>query len=475
MEGALLAFAGKLGLDPLERPAPVAMIPFDAQYRYMAVRMQDGAVLVKGAPEAILPRATATFAGPLDRDEWAKRADEIAAQGQRVLALAVARVDGQGLDHADLEGGLTLVGLVGLIDPPRPEAIEAVAECQSAGITVKMITGDHKGTAAAIGRQIGLKQTDLVLTGAELDAMDDKTLRDAVLRCDVFARTSPEHKLRLVQAIQAHGAVVAMTGDGVNDAPALKRADAGIAMGLGGSAAAREASDLVLTDDNFASIAEAVRQGRTVYANLRKVIAFLLPVNGGESMALVLAVALGLVLPITPLQILWVNMVSSVLLAMALAFEPPESAIMRRPPRKPDASVLSRYILWRVLLVSGLFSAGVFGQFALAKAMGLDQDTARTMALNTLVAMEVFYLFAIRFSFGGSFSWRGVKGTPAVLLATLAVIVLQAILTYAPPMQALFETTPLSVAQLGLCAGAGLVVLLVLEFDKRAAAFWRNR
>ncbi len=476
MEGALLALAGKLGLDPAARPAPEAMVPFDARYRYMAVRLEGGMVLVKGAPEAILPRATTTHGGaPLDRPAWQARAEAIAARGQRVLALARKPGAPGPLGHDDIATGLELVALVGLIDPPRPEAIAAVADCRRAGITVKMITGDHKGTAAAIGKEIGLEQTGSVLTGADIDAMDDTALAAAVQGCDVFARTSPEHKLRLVAALQAAGAVVAMTGDGVNDAPALKRADAGIAMGRNGSAAAREASDLVLADDNFASIAEAVRQGRTVYANLRKVIAFLLPVNGGESMGLILAVVLGLMLPITPLQILWVNMVSSVLLAMALAFEPPEPGVMRKPPRRADAPLLSRFILWRVVLVSMLFSAGIFGQFALAQAMGADLDTARSMAVNTLVAMEVFYLFSIRFSLGGTISLRGLKGTPAVLIAVAAVLALQLALTYAPPLQALFQTAPLSLPQLALCAGAGVVLLLVLEFDRRMAAFWRAR
>ncbi|MFN4057517.1 MAG: cation-translocating P-type ATPase [Roseinatronobacter sp.] len=475
MEGALLALSGKLGLDPLAKDAPETMIPFDARTRYMAVRMADGLVLVKGAPEAVLPRVSATLAGAFDPAEWSARADTIAAQGQRVLALAQVQGQGGGLAPDDLDTGLTLVALVGLIDPPRPEAIAAVADCLRAGITVKMITGDHKGTAAAIGAQIGLARTDTVLTGADVDRLDDAALVQAAADCDIFARTSPEHKLRLVTALQARGAVVAMTGDGVNDAPALKRADAGIAMGKSGSAAAREASDLVLTDDNFASIAEAVRQGRTVYANLRKVIAFLLPVNGGESMALVFAVLLGLVLPITPLQILWVNMVSSVVLAMALAFEPPEPGIMRRPPRRPGAPVLSRFILWRVLLVSLLFSLGVFGQFALAKAMGADLVTARTMALNTLVAMEVFYLFSIRFSLGGTITLRGIKGTPAVLIAVAVVTLLQAMLTYTPVMQGLFETSALSFGQLALCMAAGGALLLVLEFDKRAASFRRSR
>ncbi|MCC5955972.1 MAG: HAD-IC family P-type ATPase [Natronohydrobacter sp.] len=478
MEGALLAFAGKLGETVETRPRAQATIPFDARYRYMAV-LQDGLVLLKGAPERVMAHC-ATQMGPdgpepLDKPHWDAASAQIADQGQRVLALAQMPFDGGELTHDSVSEGLILLGLVGLIDPPRDEAIAAVAECHQAGISVKMITGDHAGTAAAIARQIGLSQTDQPLTGAEIDQMDDTALEGAIRRTDVFARTSPEHKLRLVQALQARGQVVAMTGDGVNDAPALKRADAGIAMGQKGSEAAREASDFVLADDNFASIAEAVKQGRTVYANLKKVIAFLLPVNGGESISLIIAVLFGLMLPITPLQILWVNMVSSVALAMSLAFEKPEKAIMRQPPRRANAPILSRFILWRVFLVSILFAIGIFGQFALAQVQGAGVEEARTMALNTLVAMEVFYLFSVRFRHGWSLTWAGAKGTPAVLIAVVLVVLLQAGFTYLPFMQVLFETVALSPGQVAQCALAGVILLLVLEFDKHAAAMWKRR
>ena len=471
MEGALLALAAKLGHEG-GRSRPAATIPFDSRHRYMAV-LHDGRILLKGAPEAVLDRCSHALGpdGPVDLDRgwWEAQAEAIAEDGQRVLALAEMPHDGDTLDHDDVAEGLTLIGLAGLIDPPRPEATEAVADCLSAGIDVKMITGDHKGTARAIARQIGLKSTDTPLTGAEIERMDDAELREAALKTDVFARTSPEHKLRLVTALQARGAVVAMTGDGVNDAPALKRAEAGIAMGKKGSEAAREASDFVLADDNFASIAEAVRQGRTVYANLKKVIAFLLPVNGGESAALVLAALFGLMLPVTPLQVLWVNMVSSVALAMSLAFEPPERDVMKRPPRDPSAPILTRFILWRILVVSTLFAIGIYGMFQLALAQGVEVELARTMAINTLVAMEVFYLFSIRYRHRSALTVEGVKGTPAVLTAVGIVVVLQAIFTYLPPMQLLFETAPLSAAQMAQCITAGVVVLLVLELDKLVA------
>ena len=481
MEGALLALAGKLGVDATGRDSLAATIPFDAAYRYMAVlRPGDdgggGTILVKGAPEAIFDRCAqvARAEGAFDRAAWEAQAEAIADEGMRVLALAVKPHAGQTLAHDDL-ADLTLLGLAGLIDPPRDEAIAAVADCHRAGITVKMITGDHKGTALAIGRQIGLKSTDRALTGAEIERLDDDALAQAARDTDVFARTSPEHKLRLVTALQSCGAVVAMTGDGVNDAPALKRADAGVAMGLTGSAAAREASELVLTDDNFASIAEAVRRGRTVHDNLRKVITFLLPVNGGESLGLIIAVLFGLMLPITPLQILWVNMVSSVALAMALAFERPEPGVMRRPPRKPDAAILSRFILWRIALVSVLFSIGIFGQFVWATASGASIEHARTLALNTLVAMEVFYLFSVRYRAAIPLSLQAFRGTPAVLVAVAVVLGLQAILTYTPPMQAVFDTVPLSPLDLAGCVLAGLALFAVLEFDKRAAGWWKQK
>ncbi len=482
MEGALLALAAKAGGPWHKRPQARATIPFDARYRYMAVLhdTDEGRLaLIKGAPEAILERCetqmTAEGPQPIERESWSQRAEAIAGEGQRVLALAQIAHDGDSLEHDDLAGGLTLLGFAGLIDPPRPEAIDAVADCHTAGIAVKMITGDHKGTAAAIGRQIGLTNTDDVVTGADIEAADDAELEELATRSDVFARTSPEHKLRLVKALQARGAVVAMTGDGVNDAPALKRADAGIAMGQKGSEAAREASELVLADDNFASIAEAVRRGRTVYGNLKKVITFLLPVNGGESLSLVIAALMGLVLPITPVQVLWINMVSSVAMAMSLAFEPPEREVMQRPPRRPDAPILSRYILWRIFLVSLLFTAGIFGQFIAAQAQGYSLEAARTLAINTLVAMQVFYLFSVRYRHASALTLTGVKGTQAVLIAVAVVLALQALFTYAPFMQVLFETTALSLWQLVQCALIGVLLLFVLEFDKRAARYWKEK
>ncbi|WP_349360725.1 HAD-IC family P-type ATPase [Stappia sp.] len=481
MEGALVSFGWKAGMEPdaLRKANPQTdAIPFDAQHRFMATLHHDhagrAAIHVKGAPERILAMCAFQHGEengtqPLDTDYWTARVQEIAAEGHRVLAIATKAADAsrQTLTFADVDGGLTLLGLVGLIDPPRDEAVAAVADCRAAGIRVKMITGDHAGTASAIARALGLENAEEVLTGAEIDTLDAPSLQRAAQRIDVFARTSPEHKLRLVEALQAGGAAVAMTGDGVNDAPALKRADIGVAMGRSGTEAAKEAAEIVLADDNFATIAEAVRAGRTVYDNLKKAIVFLLPVNGGEALALILALLLGLTLPITPVQILWVNMVSSVVLAMALAFEGAEADIMRRPPRRPDEPILSRFVLWRVAFVSLLFCAGIFGMFTLAQAQGASLAEARTIAVNTLVVMEIFYLFSVRFLNTTSLTLKGVLGTRPVLIAITAVTGLQFAFTYAPFMETFFDTRPLSLAQGLTVVAVGPLLLLILEIEKR--------
>jgi magnesium-transporting ATPase (P-type) len=384
-----------------------------------------------------------------------------------VLALARGHVDAvSALDSRSGVDGLTLLGLVAIIDPPRQEAIEAVAQCRAAGIRVKMITGDHGVTASAIASQLGMGHDLRAVTGPDIEAMDDAALQQVVQDTDVFARASPEHKLRLVQALQARGEVVAMTGDGVNDAPALKQADVGVAMGRKGTEAAKQAGDIVLADDNFASIAHAVEEGRTVYDNLRKTVTFLLPINGGESMSLLAAVLFGLALPIMPVQILWVNMVSSVALAMVLAFEPTEPDVMKRAPRPPGEAMLSPFVIWRIVLVSTLFTLGIFGMFQWSLSTGASVEEARTMAVNTLVAMEVFYLFSVRYLKAPSFTGVGVQGTPLVLVAVAGVVVLQALFTYAPFMQTLFATRALSLQQLLMCAAAGVTVLVVLELEK---------
>ena len=408
-------------------------------------------------------------AEPLDRDQWRRRADGIAAQGQRVLAFAVRAVPPGHtvLDPADVETGLVLLGMVGLIDPPRPEVVDAIAECAAAGIRVKMITGDHRETAAAIGRQIGLANAEAVLTGADLDALDDTALAPAVLDVDVYARTTPAHKLRLVMALQAHGKTVAMTGDGVNDAPALKRADAGIAMGRKGSEAAKEAAELVLADDNFATIAAAVREGRTVYDNIKKVIRWTLPTNAGEAMTIMVALLLGMALPITPIQILWVNLVTAVTLGVALAFEPTEADTMRRAPRPRGQPLLTGELAWHIVLVSILFCAGVFGIYRYAIDRSYPIELARTMALNTLIAMEIFHLFFVRNIYGTSLRWHVVRGTRVVWITTMAVVVAQFGVTYLPPLQALLGTHPVPFLDGLLVVGVGVVLFALIEIEKQ--------
>lgn len=478
MEGALVAFAAKAGFDPEGDRARWRRddeIPFDAEHRFMASLHHghdgDRFVVIKGAPERIIGMCDRERRPegdvPVDAAAWQARVDALASEGQRVLAFATrAAPELDDLSFDAVEGGLVLLGLVGLIDPPREEAIAAVRDCRAAGIRVKMITGDHAATARAISAQLGLERTETVATGRDVEMLDDEGLRRLVAESDVFARTSPEHKLRLVSALQAEGAVVAMTGDGINDAPALKRADVGIAMGRKGTEAAKEAAGMVLTDDNFASIAAAVREGRTVYDNLKKTIAFLLPINGGEAFAVVAAILAGTELPITPVQILWVNMVSSVALAMTLAFEPTERDAMRRPPRRPDEALLSRFLVWRIVLVSALFVAGIFGMYGWARARGIDVETARTMAVNTLVAMEVFYLFSVRYLRLGSMTLTGVRGTAPVLIGIGLVVVLQLGFTYLPFMQGLFGTGAVAIVDGLAILAAGVALLVVLEIEK---------
>jgi len=478
-EGALLTLAMKAGLSPtvvqVDRPR-LDVIPFESEHRFMATlhACEAGSeVLVKGAPERILAMCSQQLEADgveraLDEAHWHNRIEAQARAGRRVLAFARCRLSAgkQDLEHADVASGLTLLGLVGIIDPPRDEAIRAVAQCRAAGIRVVMITGDHGVTASAIARQLGMGEDIKAITGPELELMDDTAMRQAVAEARVFARASPEHKLRLVRALQANGEVVAMTGDGVNDAPALKQADVGVAMGMKGTEAAKQAGAIVLADDNFASIAHAVEEGRTVYDNLRKTVTFLLPINGGESLSLLLAVLLGLALPITPVQVLWVNMVSSVALAMVLAFEPTEADVMQRPPRRPDEPMLSRFVIWRIFFVSALFLVGIFGMYQWMLAQGATVEAARTVAVNTLVCMEVFYLFSVRYLKAPSFTVQGVKGTPRVLVAVFSVFGLQLLFTYAPFMQSLFASEALPLDTGMLVVLAGVAVLLILEIEK---------
>jgi magnesium-transporting ATPase (P-type) len=479
MEGALVALAVKAGFESENIRAEWARldeIPFDAQHRFMAtlshVPYGDKVILVKGAPERVLEMCAFQANGhaetPLDHAYWADRIAAAAAEGERVLGFAMKPASDSmtRLSFSDVEQGLVFLGIVGFIDPPREEAVAAIAECRSAGISVKMITGDHAATAAAIARQLGLGETPQVFTGVELDQLSDEELKAAAENTVVFARTSPEHKLRIVRALQADGAVVAMTGDGVNDAPSLKQADVGIAMGHKGTEAAKEAAQMVLLDDNFASIVSAVNEGRTVYDNIQKVTAWTIPTNGGEALTVIAAILIGFAMPMTPAQILWINMILTITLGLVLAFEPPEPHVMRRPPRPAHAGLLTPFLVWRVIFVSLIFLAGALSIFFYALNRGLDIETARTMVVNTIVVLEIFYLFNVRYLHMTSFTWRGALGTPPVLIAVSAVVVAQFAFTYLPVMHELFATRPVSFVDGLLIVAVGVMSMVILEIEK---------
>jgi magnesium-transporting ATPase (P-type) len=481
MEGALLAFAQKVNVDPRVQHALWARtdtIAFDSKHRFMATLHHDhnqhAFAFVKGAPERILEmcqnqRDVLNSVKALNKIYWNEAAERVAARGQRVLAFAVRPIATEDtvLERGDIEGSLTLLGMVGMIDPPRDEAISAIRECFYAGIRVKMITGDHAQTAAAIGKQIGLQNTATVLTGADLDAMSNSALEQAALTCDIFARTSPEHKLRLVMALQARNLIVAMTGDGVNDAPALKRADAGIAMGQKGSEAAKESAEIVLADDNFASIVAAVREGRTVYDNIRKVISWTLPTNAGEGLTITAALLFGLTLPITPVQLLWVNLITGITLGISFAFEKTENDTMLRPPRAHNEPLLSGTLWWHIVLTAFLFLFGVYGIYAYAIAQGYPVELARTLALNTLVAMEIFHLFFIRNFYRTSLTWKTIRGTRVVWAVVITITVAQLFITYLPSLQDIFATQSVSFRDGNLVIGIGIALFIILEIEKQ--------
>lgn len=478
-EAALLVLGEKMGLPYRSAAAELPRtgeLPFESEHRIMATRHADGAgsvVFVKGAPEQVVAlcgtQLNARGEQPLDADYWQRQAAETAGQGLRVLAVAQRRdsgADRRGLDRGDVAGGFTMLGLIGFIDPQRPEAAAAIRDCHRAGIRVAMITGDHAATAGAIGAELGIGAGKPAVTGPEIEAADDAALRELVREREVFARASPEHKLRLVTAMQANGDVVAMTGDGVNDAPALKRADVGVAMGRKGTEAAKEASDIVLADDNFATIAAAVAEGRAVYDNIRKFILFMLPTNGGEALVVVAAILFELTLPLTPAQVLWVNLVTSATLGVALAFERSESDVMARDPRPPGESLLSGYFLWRVCLVSVLMAGGALTMFLLELRAGTSVETARTMAVNAIVVAEMFYVLNNRYLLAPVLNWTGLFGNKVAVAAVAACVGLQLAFTYLPAMNSVFGSTPLGHLDWLKAAGVGAMVFVVVEMEK---------
>jgi magnesium-transporting ATPase (P-type) len=479
-EGALAVAALKAGLDPIfEREAAPRddVIPFESQYRFMASLHHDHAgnsfVIVKGAPERVLGMCAAERRDdgqnvPIDLHAWHALGAALARQGHRLMALALKPLDEatRALRYDDVDSGLVMLGLFGLLDPPREEAANAIARCHAAGIKLKMITGDHSATAAAIAARLGISNPSGPLNCQELDGLDEAKLREVVQEVDVFARAVPEHKLRILEALQADGEVVAMTGDGVNDAPALKRADIGIAMGLKGTEAAKEAAEMVLADDDFATIVAAVEEGRTVNDNLKKAIAYILPTGAGEALIIVAAVLFGHVLPLTAIQILWVNMITAVSLSLALIFEPAEHNIIHRPPRPPNEPLLSGHIVWRTLFVSLLVLVSAFSLFMWMEERGADLETARTAVVNAVVLFEVFYLFNVRRQDGPAVVSAFTRAALPAWYAAGFVVGLQILFTHAEPMWALFQSRPLAPVEWVGSACVGVTIFILVEIEK---------
>ncbi len=472
-EGALLTLSYKGGLEDY-KPERLDTIPFESDHKYMATlnKTDDGVfVFMTGAPERILEMCSRQYTEKgdedIDREFWEKKMDEVAGRGQRLLGAAFNKTDDKRteIDKDDLEKNKIFLGVVGIIDPPRDEAVGSIKECKEAGVQVKMITGDHAITAKAIGKEIGIGDGEKALTGKELEEMSDEEMRKVVDDYDIYARTSPEHKLRLVKALQHNGNLCAMTGDGVNDAPALKKANIGIAMGIKGTEVSKDASEMVLADDNFASIVNAIEEGRTVYDNLKKALLFILPTNGAESLVLMAAIIMGIAMPITPVQVLWVNMVTAVTLALALSFEPMEEEVMERPPRKPDEPILGGLFIWRITFVSFLIGGITLFMFKHLQEAGLDQDMARTLAVNTLVAGQLFYLFNCRRIKQPALG-KGFFKNKYAFIAAGVLVLLQLFFVYTPFMNTFFETAPVEGLYWLYPVGAGLVVFAVVELEK---------
>lgn len=484
-EGALIVSAMKSGLhgtmltDSITR---LDSIPFESEHQYMAtLHLHNGhdtpVAYLKGSVEAIVKRCNSFMNASgeqikIDHHAIFHQVEKMAAEGLRVLAFA--RKDfAQGtedINHASVNSGLTFLGLQAMMDPPRAEVIAAIDQCHKAGIHVKMITGDHVKTASAIAKQLGLighnSHEIATMTGSELEEISDAELNQRVNRISVFARVSPEHKLRIVRSLQTWGHVVAMTGDGVNDAPALKQSDIGIAMGKGGTDVAREAADIVLTDDNFASIEAAVEEGRGVFDNLTKFIVWTLPTNVGEGLVILVAIVIGAALPISPVQILWINMTTAVLLGLMLAFEPREKGAMSRPPRKPNSSLLNQNLVKRLMFVSLLLLVGSFGIFQwLHVYTGASLREAQTAASNVFVIGEIAYLFNCRSLVRSCFS-IGLFQNMAAIYGSLAMIVLQLAFTYSPFMNKLFHTAPIDLGTWGFIVVYGIAIFFIVEIEK---------
>ena len=489
-EGALYPFANKLGM---ERSAELATykrvdsIPFESEHRFMAT-LNEGAdgrqmLLVKGAPEVILENCSHQQLQngeivPIDLAYFLKASDQLAGQGERVLGIAwlenPAGLNVGNLAPADLPHNLVLLSLIGLLDPPRKEAIEAIKECHAGGIRVTMITGDHKITAAAIAKMLGIGDGKTAMEGVEVEKLNLAELRERVKTVDVFARSSPEHKLRLVEAIQANGQIVAMTGDGVNDAPALKKADIGVAMGIKGTEVTKEAAEMVLADDNFASISAAVKEGRTVYNNIEKAILFLLPTNVAQGLVIMVAIIVGFTMPITTPQILWVNMITSVALGLVCAFEPHELNVMKHPPRAVDRPLLTGFGLWRVIFVGLALLAYTLWAFFWMKGQNVSDALARTVAVNAITIGQCFYLLNSRYLIDSSVSIKAHLENKVLPMGIGAVIVLQLLFTYLPPLQRIFDTESIPLYVWPWLLGGGLLFFFFVEAEKLVIRLKRN-
>ena len=476
-ETALLQSAQSLGLDrnqALDQHPRRDAIPFASEQQFMATLHGSQRILMKGSVEAVLARCRHQLRAdggrePLDRSAIEAAVAAMAGEGERVLAFAIGTAEPSQavLEPHHLADNLDFLGLQGMLDPPRPEALAAVAACRQAGIRVKMITGDHLATARAIACQLGLGGGGAVraLRGSELENRSEAELAAIASDTDVFARVAPAQKLALVRALQARGEVVAMTGDGVNDAPALKQADIGIAMGRGGTEVAREAADMLLTDDNFATIEAAVEEGRAVYLNLHKALAFVLPVNGGASMTILLGAVLGLELPVTALQVLWLNMVCSLSLSVPLAFEPRPPGLMDQPPRPTAQPLLNRGLVRKVLLVSACYWCFIFGVFLWARSHGYSLALARTMAIQSLVLAQIVYLLSISQASKGS--WRQWRRNPVLLAGIGTAALLQLGFSQLGWMNRFFDTAPLAAGQWLVCAVSLLVMAPVAALAER--------
>ena len=482
-ESALLVAAHKAGLHhaSVSNDHPrLDAIPFESQHQFMATLHHNRAldarhIYLKGSLESLLARCDNAFDSQmqtvtLDKTLLQRQLEDMAAHGLRVLAFARCDHHDDAVQHDDLLSGLTFLGLQAMIDPPRPEAAASIAACYQAGIQVKMITGDHPITALAIARQLGMQHTERVISGAELQAIAESQYSELVEKCAVYARITPEQKLQLVQALQANGHVVAMTGDGVNDAPALRQANIGVAMGRGGTEVAKEAAAMVLTDDHFATIEAAVEEGRGVFDNLVKFIVWTLPTNLGEGLVITAAVFANVALPITPLQILWINMTTAVLLGLMLAFEPKEPSLMRRKPRDPGQPILTRHLIFRVCLVGVLLLVGAFGLFEYELSQGESLEAARSVAVNVFVFGELFYLFNCR-SLHYSMFHVGVFSNLWVIFGVVSMTLLQMLFTYWPPMQALFGSAAIGYEEWGLILASSVLIYGAVGLEK---ILWRH-